>query len=230
MPIFKSSYNQGLTFKNECMPRKPQRILGKFQCKKWDFWFFIPDDRTDWGGDFFVHNKHFNGAKDGQRVAAETMDRVSGKKPEARIMEVFGNRKAEIAKKYDPIKVVEWVFSGGNGDFWFVDVQGREEWYFCYGLKKNGAKDGDRVRADIKKYNGKQEAIVIAILEAEEDEMVQGIYSDNDKFGFVKIAWQKEDIFIAGSRKAEAVDGDSVEVKIIKKWGRRSEGIIIKVL
>lgn len=210
--------------------RKPERILGKFQCKKWDFGFVIPDDRADWGGDFFVHKKHFNGALDGQRVAAEIMDRISGKKPEARIIEVFWNKKAENAKKYEPIAVVEGVFSGGNGDFWFVDVPGREEGYFCYGLKKNGAKDGDRVRADIKKYNGKDEAIVTAILESVENEVLTGKYLDNENFGFVKVSWEKDDIFIAGSRKAEAVDGDSVEVKIIKRGGRRPEGIITKVL
>jgi hypothetical protein len=45
-----------------------------------------------------------------------------------------------------------------------VDIPGQEQGYFCYGLKKNGAKDGDKVRAEIKRYNGKDEAIVVEIL------------------------------------------------------------------
>ncbi len=208
--------------------KKHQRVLWRFQCKKGDFWFVIPDNRADWGGDFFVHKKHFLWASDGQRVAAEIIDRVSGKKPEVKIVEVFSGKQIEN-KKYDVIKVVEWIFSGGNGDFAFVDVEGREDGYFCYGLKKNGAKDGDRVRANIKKYNGKEEAIVIDILKGK-NEIIEGIFSDNEKFGFVKPFNKTDDIFIAGSRKWEAKNGDKVEVKIIKKWWRRAEGIVLRVL
>ena len=208
--------------------KKKTRILGRFQCKKWDFWFIIPDDRADWWGDFFVHKKHFLGAHDGDRVAAEIMDRISGRKPEAKIVEIF-DQKEWKTKKYDVVKVVEGVFSGGNGDFGFVDVPGEDIGYFCYGLKKNGAKDGDRVKANIKKYNGKDEAIIIDILDGE-DEVLQWVYLDNDTFGFVKINDKADDIFIAGSRKLEAKNGDTVEVKIIKRGGRRPEGVIIKVL
>lgn len=209
------------------MPRRPERILWKFQCKSGEFGFIIPDDRADWGGDFFVHKKHFYGARDGQRVAAEVMERVSGRKPEAKITELF-SLKQEVTKKYDVVKTIEWVFSWGNGDFWFVDVAWEEQWYFVYGLKKNGAKDGDRVTANIKKYNGKNEAIITDILDSEQ-EIVVGVYSDNEKFWFVKPE-TGEDIFIAGSRKAEAKTGEKVEVKIIKRWGRRPEGVITKVL
>lgn len=209
--------------------KKPIRILGKFQCKKWDFWFVIPDDRADWGGDFFVHQKNFWGAIDGQRVAAEIMERSSGKKPEVKIIEVFGTKKQEEAKKYVPHAIVEWIYSGWQGDFWFVDVPGKEEWYFCYGLKKNGAKDGDKVRAEIKKYNGKDEAVVLEIIEPSNLGYITGIYSDMDGFGFVKPQDKSQDIFISGGRKADAKEGDTVEVRIIKTWGRRREGMIEKI-
>jgi hypothetical protein len=33
-----------------------------------------------------------------------------------------------------------------------------------YGLKKNGARDGDKVRAEVSDFNGKPEAIVVEIL------------------------------------------------------------------
>ncbi len=213
--------------------KKPERILWKFQCKKWDFGFLIPDERDYWGGDFFVHQKNFGWAEDGQRVAGEMMDRASGKKPEAKIVEVFGSKKAEAkkaeAKKYEALKVVEWIYSGWNGDFWFVDVEGQEQGYFCYGLKRNGAIDGDRVKADIKKYNGKEEAIVTEILPPM-TLLLSGKYTDNDTFGFVKPDDKSDDIFIAGSRKAEAKTWDRVEVKIIKSGGRRREGIIEKII
>ncbi len=209
--------------------KAPIRILWKFQCKKGDFGFVIPDDRADWGWDFFVHQKNFFGAVDGQRVAAEIMDRDSGRKPEAKIIELFGSKKQEEDKKHIA-KVVEWVFSGGSGDFGFVDVPGREEGYFCHKAKFGGAKDGDRVRAEIKKYNGKDEAIVIEILEAVNLGQVTGIYSDMEGFGFVKTDDKSDDIFIAGSRKADAKTGDTIEVRIIKIGGRRREGVIEKIL
>jgi len=205
-----------------------QILEWRFQCKKWDFGFVIPDDRADWGWDFFVHQKNFHWAEDNDRVRAEVMDRDSGKKPEAKITEILSGRNKKIEKKV--LQVVEWVFSGWNGDFWFVDVPGQEEWYFCYGLKKNDARDGDRVRAEIKKYNGKDEAIVVEILENTDAPILEGVYSDNDKFGFVKPDDRSDDIFIAGSRKWEANNWDRVEVKIIKTWGRRREGVIEKLI
>ena len=182
----------------------------------------IPDEKDVWESDFFVYEKNFGGAKDGQRVAAELMTRVSGRRPEAKIVEVFTKNTQENFEH----KVVEGVFSGGNGDFGFVDVAWEKQGYFCYGLKKNGAKDGDRVRAEIKKYNGKDEAVVLEILKEEDLGRVSGVYSWLEKFWFVTPDDGSEDIFIAGSRKAEAVSWDKVEVRIIKAWGRRREGVV----
>ena len=209
------------------MPKKTQRILWKFQCKKWDFGFIIPDERKKWWGDFFVHKKNFYGAIDGQRVAAEILDRVSGSKPEAKITELFSLK--QDTKTYEVLEVVEGVYSWWSGEFGFVDIAWQEEWYFVYGLKKNGAKPWDRVRADIKMYNGKKEAIITKILESE-TQTVTGVYSDNENFGFVKLAGTRKDVFIPGSAKADAQSGDTVEVRIIKEWWRRPEGIIVRVL
>lgn len=206
--------------------RRPIEIIWKFQCKTWNFGFVIPENRADWGGDFFVHQKNFAGAADGDKVRAQILERISGKKPEAKILEVLTG-KAKPQK--ETLKVVEGVFSWGNGDFGFVDVAGEEDGYFCYGLKKNGASDGDRVRAEIKMYNGKQEAIVVEVLSSQ-GQVLTGIYADNDRFGFVKPDDKSQDIFIAWSRKAEAINGDKVEVKIVKQGGRRPEGVIVKVL
>jgi len=214
------------------MPRKPERILWKFQCKKWDFWFVIPDDRADWGGDFFVHKNNFNGAKDGNRVAAEVMDRDSWKKTEATILEVFSGKNKEEdygKKKKEVLKTIEWIYSGWDGNFGFVDVEWEQQWYFVYGLKKNWARDGDKVRAEVSDFKWKQEAVVIEIL-WNESEVLTWVFSDNDKFWFVKPDDKSGDIFIAGSRKWYAQNWDRVEVSIIKRWGKNPEWIITSVL
>lgn len=214
------------------MPKKPERILWKFQCKKGDFWFIIPDDREYWGGDFFVHKNNFNGASDGKRVAGEVMDRVSWKKPEAKVLEVFSwkNKEEDFGKaKREIKKIVEGTYSWGDGNFWFVDVQGEENGYFVYGLKKNGAGDGDKVRAEVYEFKGKDEAIVIEVL-GNDMQTLEWVYLDNDKFGFVKPDDKSWDIFIAGSRKWYAKDGDRVEVHIIKRGGKNPEGKILQVL
>lgn len=57
---------------------------------------------------------------------------------------------------------------------------------------------------------------MIEVLEAVNLGQVTGVYSDMDGFGFVNPSDGSEDIFIAGSRKAEAETGDTVEVRIIK--------------
>jgi hypothetical protein len=55
-------------------------------------------------------------------------------------------------------------------------------------------------------------------------------YKDNEKFWFVLPDDKSWDIFIAGSRKAWAVDWNKVEVKIIKRWGKNPEGVILKII
>lgn len=205
---------------------KSEIILWKLESKSDRFGFFIPNERSYYGWDFFVSPKNFNGAVDGNKVKAETIE-SDGKKPEVKILEVMTDKPA--IPKRQVLKIVEWVYSWGNGDFGFVDVPGEEKGYFIYGKKKNGATEWDRVKAEIVKYNGKEEGIIIEILGGSEI-LVTWKYSDNDKFWFVLPEDKSGDIFIAGSKKGAAENGDMVQVKIIKEWGRRREGIIIEVL
>lgn len=205
---------------------KSEIILWKLEAKSDKFGFLIPNERSYYGGDFFVNIKNFNGAQDGDPVRGETIQ-GKGKKPEVRILEVVSGKSPKNEKTV--LKTVEGVYSWGNGDFGFVDVEWEEQWYFIYGKKKNGAQDGDRVRAEIVKYNGKQEGIVVEIL-GNSEIIISWKYSDNDKFGFVLPDDKSPDIFIAGSKKGEAQNGDRVQVKIIKEWGRRREGIIVEVI
>ncbi len=46
---------------------KHEVILGKLQAGE-NFGFFIPDNRDEFGGDFFVNKKNFGWAKDGDLV------------------------------------------------------------------------------------------------------------------------------------------------------------------
>jgi len=207
---------------------KEEKIQWKFQSKSDNFAFLIPDERASWGGDFFINKKNFNGAVDGDRVETIQVANPRWKKPEVKVLQVLTKRPKKKTKK-EVLKTIEWIYTGWNWNFGFIDVEWEKKGYFVYGFKKNGAEDGNKVKADVVEYNGKQEAIVTKILEVEE-EIIQWIFSDNDRFGFVRPDKKADDIFIAGSRKAEAEDGDRVEVKIIKKWGRRPEGVVIKVL
>ena len=206
---------------------KPEIITWKLEVKSDRYGFFIPDERSYYGGDFFVNPKNFGGAVDRNRVRAETLINTKGKKPEVKIIEVLTGKPKTPERKV--LKTVEGVYTWGDENFWFVDVEGQEKGYFVYGKKKNGAKDGDSVRADIVEYNGKEEGIVVEILSGETT-LLTWKYSDNDKFGFVLPDDKSGDIFIAGSRKADAENGDTVTVKIIKQWGRRREGVIVEVL
>ena len=102
--------------------------------------------------------------------------------------------------------------------------------YFVYGDKKNWARDGDRVKAELVEFKWKTEAIVVKVFETE-DELVEGRYQDRDRFGFVITDEnKKEDIYIAWSRKNGARDDDQVEVKIIKRRGKNPEWVVTRIL
>ena len=62
------------------MKKKKEIILGRLQA--WEnFGFFIPDNREEWGGDFFVNKKNFGGAKNWDLVKAIEIP-TKWKKPE----------------------------------------------------------------------------------------------------------------------------------------------------
>lgn len=209
---------------------KTQLIEGKFQAGE-KFGFVIPDERDFFGWDFYIKLENFNGAVNGNRVVAQEVENKKWKKPEAKIIEIVSKRAKNWEKKSgakDGKVFIEGIYSGGDGNFGFIDVVGQEKWFFVYGLKKNGAQDGDKVVAEVVDFNGKKEAIVSEILE-QEREVVQGVFQDRDRFGFV-ISDDKEDIFIAGSRKNNAKDGERVVCEIIKRWGKNPEGVIRDII
>lgn len=198
-------------------------MIWKFQ---WggSFGFFIPDDREKYGGDFYVHKDNFKEAKNWDRVEAREMKYTKWKKPEAKIISVIKNKQIHSKTEF-----VEWIYSGWDGNFGFIDIEWNDKWYFVYWNKKNWAKDGDKVKAELVDFKGRKEAIILEILGSEE-EIVIWKYKDSDKFWFVIPENKTWDIFIAGSRKAWAVDWNKVEVKIIKRWWKNPEGVILRVV
>ena len=207
-------------------------VRGKLQ-KNAHFGFVIPDDREEHGGDYFIHADNMKDAEDGNIVDCRPLKNYKGKKPEAKIITVISGRaaqKAASAKQNNAVKkIVEGIYSGGDGNFGFIDIEGQDKGFFVYGNKRNGARDGDQVKAEIIEFKWKDEAIVIEVLGGSE-EMLIGEYRDNVKFGFVLPNDNSGDIFIAGSRKNGAIDGDEVEVKIIKRNGKNPEGVIERIL
>lgn len=211
--------------------KENELMIWKFQWGE-NFGFFIPADRDYYWGDFYVRKENFWLAQDWDKVEARELKVTKWKKPEAKIIKAFWR---EPVKKP---KFVEWIYSGWDGNFGFIDVEWEDKWYFVYWKKKNGAKDWDKVKAEVVNYNGKKEAIVVKIFKTEEEVLVWK-YVDKDSFWFVipdrwvekeEKKWTTGDIFIAWSRKNGASNWDRVEVQIIKRHGKNPEGIVVRIL
>ena len=206
---------------------KKEIIIWKFQSKNWYFGFVIPDDRGFRWWDFFVDEKNFNKAEDWDKVESILLEKSKWKKPEVKILKVLIWKNKTVLNPV--IKIIEGIYTGWKWSYWFIDIEGQKKWYFVYGKKKKWAQDGDKVKAEIIKFKWREEAIVLEILKQEE-ELLEWIYKDNDKFWFVISDNKSWDIFIAWSRKVDAKNGDRVEVKIIKRVWKNPEGLIKKVL
>jgi len=204
------------------MKKNEEVIIWKFQGGD-TFGFLIPEDRDYYGWDFFVKRSWFGLAQDWDKVEWVEI-KSTGKKPEVKITKVYGREPIKKAK------FVEWLFSKWDGNFGFIDIEWQEKGFFVYWDKRNWAKDGDKVKAEVVDFKGKQEAIVVKVFE-DEYETVVWRFKDSDRFGFViPDEWENNDIFIAGSRKNWAKDWEMVEAKIVKKWGKNPEWVVVKIL
>lgn len=198
-----------------------ERIIWKFQC--WEnFGFLIPKDRDYYGGDFYVSKKHFGWAKDWDMVEGVEV-KTSWKKPEAVILGVLWKKKNEKNEEY-----VEWIFCVWDWDFWFVDVEWREKWYFVFWKNSLWAKDWDKVKAKINEYKWKEEATIVKIFNSQ-FVTTEWIFKDNENYWFV-VTKTEGDIFIPWFKKNWAKEWSKVEVKIVKEWKKNKEWIIIKIL
>jgi len=190
-----------------------------------NFGFLIPDDREEYGWDFFVAARNSREAKEWDKVIGHVLAKQKWKKPEVKIVEIIN----ENSKPKWP-KIITWVYSEHKWDFWFVDVEWREKWYFVFKKDNNNACDWDLVEARIKIYKWKEEAVITKIIDNKQP-LILWKFKDQWTFWFVrplkKIDW--EDIFVAWSKKLDANDWDTVSVKIIKTWWRRREWVIKEI-
>lgn len=204
--------------------KENELMYWKFQGGE-NFGFFIPDDREFYEWDFYVDKENFWLAQDWDKVEARELKKFKWKKPEAKIITAYGRTPQKNQAKF-----VEGIYSWWDGNFGFIDVEGKEKWFFVYGKKKNGAKDGDKVKAEIVDFKWQKEAIVVKIFETE-DELVIWRFKDSDKFWFViPDEGKNNDIFIAWSRKNWAKNWETVEVKIIKRGWKNPEWLIVRIV
>lgn len=128
-----------------------------------------------------------------------------------------------------------WKYSQSkNNDFWFVDVEWKEKWYFVYPKNLWWAFDWDEVEAIIKTFNGRKEAVITKVLKRADRILVWTIELKN-KFAFVVLdnSLFKKDIFLS-YKKLEHIKNvkswDKVAIKITRWDWKSPEWRIIEVL
>ena len=198
----------------------------KWTFKKYKhFGFFIPDKRDIYGGDFFVNKHNDKDAQDWDKVIASELTKSKWKKPEAKIIEILWKTAPWTKNKQD--NICTWVYVQTTPEFWFIEVPWKDKGYFVHSSKKWGAKHGDKVKAELASYNGKQEWIITEILSSH-DEIIEWELKDNWDFWFVFTKKWQDDIFISASNYNGAKNWDIVQVQVTRTTGRKPEGIIIQ--
>ena len=204
--------------------KKDEVILWKLQA--WEnFWFFIPDNRDEFWGDFFVNKKNFGWAKDWDLVKAIEI-KATWKKPEVKIVSIKWSEKT-----LNDITIT-WTFSVSQEWDWgyidlvrVIDWKKVDKWYFVHSKNIKSAKSWDQVKAKLQKHKWKLEAIVVKVLD-DDREVIEWKYKDNGDFGFVlNESW--DDIFVPEKWKNKAESWNMVKVKIMDKSWRRPVWIIL---
>ena len=199
-------------------------MKGTFKKYK-NFWFFIPDKRDMYWWDFFVNKHNDKDAADGDKVIASELLKSKWKKPEAKIIEVLWRTPAGTKSKQS--NICTWIYIQTTPEFWFIEVPGKEKGYFVHSSKKWGAKNGDKVKAELANYNGKKEWIIVEVLSSHE-EIIEWELKDNGDFWFVFTKKWHDDIFISASNYNGAKNWDIVQVQVTKTTGKKPEGIVIQ--
>lgn len=145
----------------------------------------------------------------------------------------------ESIEKEGPWKTITWVYTQHHsGDFWFVDVEWQEKWYFVHFRNRDTALDGDIVKAAIRDFRGREEAKIIEIHKRSEKLFSWVFHAGKGKnkkwanFWFVRLNSTNitKDIFVAGKASKDAKDKDAVVVQILGWTEKNPEGKIVEVL
>lgn len=159
----------------------------------------------------FKKNKQSNFKKQNNRIKNYSKD--------------FSKNEEKIIWKYSQSK---------NNDFWFVDVEWKEKWYFVYPKNLGWAFDWDEVEAILKTFNGRKEAVITKVLKRADRILVWTIELKN-KFAFVILdnPLFKKDIFLS-YKKLEHIKNiknwDKVAIKITRWDWKSPEWRIVEVL
>lgn len=194
--------------------------------KQSNCYFVIPKNKKPNEKDIYVQKRFSKNVYDWTTVEVKIIKQEPGKNPEWIVLRELKTQK-QIPKK----EVIEWVFSSGSWNFWFIDIPWVEKWIFVHSKKSFNAKPWDKVKAYVQNYNWKKEAIIFEILNAE-SKILTWKFKDYESFWFVECEDNEyPSIFIAWSSINDADNNDIVKVKIIKEIpNKKPEWIILEII
>jgi len=190
----------------------------------------VPDDKKLYKGDFFVALRNSKKANDWDIVEAVEVNNKKWKSSEARIVKILEEKKNVENENIDESNTIKWIFSQGKWDFWFIDVEWIDKWFFVFSHNKNWALDWDTVRAKVKTFKWRDEAEVVRIVERKTDLIVWEYKpGKNNNFGFVVANNPnvKMDVFVPGKFSMEAKQWDIVWV-LVTAWEWKNPEWVIK--
>lgn len=132
-------------------------------------------------------------------------------------------------------EIIIWKYSQSkNNDFWFVDVEWKEKWYFVYPKNLNWAFDWDEVQSYIKTFNWRKEAVVTKVIKRADRILVWTIQI-HKSYWFVILdnSLFKNDVFITYKNlqfHKNIKTWDKVAIKITRWEWKNPEWKIIEVL
>jgi ribonuclease R len=223
-----------IIFKKYYLKQKQMnKAVGIFQARE-NFWFVVPSDKSLHSGDFFIAGPNMNWATNWDLVEVEVMDKKWGKSKEAKIIWIL---KVSTDHKTNENNII-WVYTQGNGDFGFVDVETETEtgkskkWYYVHGRNKSTAMNGDMVEASVKVFKWKEEAEIVRVIERKKGLVVGTYQVGRESFWFVvpKNDNIKNDIFVASTNAMWAHNWDIVWVEITKFGKKNPEGVIKEII
>jgi len=141
-------------------------------------------------------------------------------------------------------KKVIWIYNPSKSwDFWFVDVEWQEKWYYVHFLNRNKALPWDKVEAKIKKFKWREEVVIKKIIKRSEKIFIWVFHEGKKEiskktkkefisFWFVVVKDENfwVDIFIPWKYIWKAKDWDLVWVQIISWDNKSPKWKIVKVL
>ncbi|PZM85806.1 hypothetical protein DLH72_01315, partial [Candidatus Gracilibacteria bacterium] len=98
-----------------------KKTIGIFEESK-GYGFVIPTSRKEHKGDFYINQKNFFGAKNGDLVEIEILDTNRGKSKEAKIIKIIGKDSSSLEKNFEGLEKIVGVYSQNKEGFGFVDL------------------------------------------------------------------------------------------------------------